>query len=89
MRHEVPNVGSGHLVTVFREAVARGRKRSEIQISISPYLQPVDLDAVRRYRDAGVEQLIFLVVAGDRDGLLARLDELAQRSQHPRSHCEA
>ena len=56
----------------------RGRKRAEIEISISPYMKPVDFDAVRRYRDAGADQVIFLVVAGNRDGLLARLDELAK-----------
>jgi probable F420-dependent oxidoreductase len=60
-----------------------GRKRSEIQISISPYLQPIDFDAVRRYRDAGVDQVILLVVAGNRDSLLARLDELAKTIVEP------
>jgi hypothetical protein len=48
-------------------------------------MQPADLDAVRRYRDAGVDQVIFLVVAGNRDGLLARLDELAKAVVGPAS----
>ena len=46
-------------------------------------MQPIDFDAVRRYRDAGVDQVILLVVAGNRDGLLARLDELAKTIVEP------
>ena len=61
----------------------RGRKRAEIEISISPYMKPIDFDAVRRYRDAGVDQVILLAVAGNRDGLLARLDELAKTIVEP------
>ncbi|MBS1107820.1 MAG: hypothetical protein H6Q91_3322 [Deltaproteobacteria bacterium] len=37
-----------------------------------------NFDAVRRYRDAGVDQVILLAVAGNRDSLLARLDEVAK-----------
>ena len=54
-----------------------------MQVSVSPYMQPIDFDAVRRYRDAGVDQVIFLVVAGNRDGLLARLDQLAKSIVEP------
>jgi probable F420-dependent oxidoreductase len=79
----LPDAVPAHLKRLDAFLAKRGRKRSEIQISISPYLQPLDLDAVRRYRDTGVDQVIFLVVAGDRDGLLARLDELAQRIAVP------
>ena len=63
--------------------VRAGRKRAEIEVSISPYMQPIDFDAVRRYRDAGVDQVILLVVAGNRDGLLARLDDLAKTIVEP------
>ena len=42
-----------------------------------------NFDAVRRYRDAGVDQVILLVVAGNRNGLLARLDELAETIVEP------
>jgi hypothetical protein len=48
-------------------------------------MQPVDFDAVRRYRDAGVDQVVLLVVAGNREGLLARLDELAKTIVGPAS----
>jgi hypothetical protein len=55
----------------------------EIQISVSPYFRPADLDAVKRYRDAGVDQVILLCVAGDVSGLKARLDALASQIVEP------
>jgi probable F420-dependent oxidoreductase len=81
----LPDALPGHLARLDRFLAARGRTRREIQVSISPYMQPADFDAVRRYRDAGVDQVIFLVVAGNRDGLLARLDELAKAVVGPAS----
>jgi probable F420-dependent oxidoreductase len=64
--------------------VARaGRRRSDLEVHISPYMKPVAADALARYRDAGVDQLILPAVAGDRDGLLARLDRLAEELVEP------
>lgn len=79
----LPDAVPAHLARLDGFLAERGRRRSEIEISISPYMQPIDFDAVRRYRDAGVDQVIFLVVAGNRDGLLARLDELAKTIVEP------
>ena len=79
----LPDAVPSHLARLDSFLAERGRKRSEIQISISPYMQPVDFDAVRRYRDAGVEQVIVLAMGGNRDGLLARLDELAKTIVEP------
>ncbi len=55
----------------------RGRTRDEIQISICPYLKGADADKVKRYADAGVDQVILLAFAFDRDSLLTTLDDLA------------
>jgi probable F420-dependent oxidoreductase len=55
----------------------RGRARSDVQVSISPYLKPFDADSVKRYRDLGIDQLILMAFALDRDGLLTTLDGLA------------
>lgn len=51
-----------------------GRSRDDVRISISPYLKPLEPDWVPRYRDAGVDQLVLLLVAFDRDSLLKALD---------------
>ena len=74
----LPDALPSHLARLDAFLAQAGRARREIQVSISPYMQPVGFDEVRRYRDAGADQVIFLVVAGNRDGLLARLDELAK-----------
>jgi probable F420-dependent oxidoreductase len=71
----------------------RGRSRADVQISVSPYLRAVDGDALARYRDAGVDQVIALALAsprdltaaGTRDALVKRLDELAERLVRPAS----
>lgn len=55
----------------------RGRARSDVQVSISPYLKPFDADSIKRYRDLGIDQLILMTFALDRDGLLTTLDGLA------------
>jgi probable F420-dependent oxidoreductase len=81
--NQLPDAIPAQLARLDAFLARAGRKRSEIQISISPYLQPIDFDAVRRYRDAGVDQVILLVVAGNRNGLLARLDELAETIVEP------
>ena len=57
-----------------------------MQISVSPYLKPIDLDQVKRYRDAGVDQVIVLARGADRNTLLAGLDELAARIVAPAAH---
>jgi probable F420-dependent oxidoreductase len=57
----------------------RGRKRAEIEVSICPYMKPADLDLVKRYRDAGVDQVIVLALAPSGDELKRALDGLADR----------
>jgi probable F420-dependent oxidoreductase len=64
-----------------KQLAQRGRSRSDVQVSISPYLKPLRDGDVARYREAGVDQLILLAVAGDRDGLLRSLDQHALRVQ--------
>ena len=79
----LPDAVPSHLARLDSLLKRAGRTRSEIQVSISPYMQPIGLDEVKRYRDAGVDQVIFLVVADNRDALQARLDELAKTIVQP------
>jgi probable F420-dependent oxidoreductase len=81
------------LAKLERLLAERGRTRADVQVSVSPYLRAVDGDALRRYRDAGVDQVIALAVAspreltaaGTRDALARRLDELAEQLVVPAS----
>jgi probable F420-dependent oxidoreductase len=54
----------------------RGRSLDEVQVSISPYMKPMESDWIPRYQDAGVDQVIFFVLGFDRDSLLTALDAL-------------
>jgi probable F420-dependent oxidoreductase len=55
----------------------RSRSRADIQLTVCPYMQPVDAAAVARYAELGVDRLVMLCLAFDRDTLLASLDRLA------------
>jgi probable F420-dependent oxidoreductase len=54
------------------------RSRSEIEVSICPYLLGADADTVKRYEDAGVDQVILLLLGFDIPGLQVALDGLAE-----------
>ena len=72
--------GIGRLEKLLKE---RGRSLDDVEVSISPYLKPFEADALPHYRDAGVDQLIVLAFAADRDSLLAALDGLAEKVVEP------
>jgi probable F420-dependent oxidoreductase len=57
-----PEVTAERIGALDRLLAKRGRKRADLSITISPYTRPTqDLDAMKRYRDAGVEQVVLLV----------------------------
>ncbi|HEX6311550.1 MAG TPA: LLM class F420-dependent oxidoreductase [Acidimicrobiia bacterium] len=53
-----------------------GRTRADITLSVAPYLQPIVPGMVDGYREHGVDRVIGLCLAFDRDMLLASLDQL-------------
>jgi probable F420-dependent oxidoreductase len=57
----------------------RGRRLWDIDIVVCPYMLSIDLDAVKRYRDLGVSQVILLLIAADVDGLEVSLDSMAEK----------
>ncbi|MFQ5668509.1 MAG: LLM class F420-dependent oxidoreductase [Candidatus Binatia bacterium] len=61
----------------------RGRSRKDLQVIVCPYLLPTDLDLIKRYGDAGVEQVILLLFASDCDALERSLDDLAEQFVEP------
>ena len=63
-----------HLVTLLEE---RGRKRSDIEISVCPYLLSAGPELIDRYQDAGVDRVILVASATEPDSLVEALDEMA------------
>jgi probable F420-dependent oxidoreductase len=60
-----------------------GRTRVDIQLTVSPYFNPVDAAAVEGYRARGVDRLVVLCLAFDVDGLRAQLDDLVVNVLEP------
>lgn len=54
-----------------------GRDPRSIEVSICPYTYGVDMDAVRAYAEAGVDQLVLVFFAADESSVEPTLDSLA------------
>jgi probable F420-dependent oxidoreductase len=64
---------------------ASGRKRSDVELTASPYMHPVTTDDLKRYSDAGlqeVELINFDILNTERD-LTARIERMAKEFVEP------
>lgn len=69
---------AGERIARLRALLAeRGRRPEEVQCAVGSYLRPVDAAATERYRAAGVDQLVLLLLARDVEQMQARLDGFA------------
>ncbi len=59
---------------------ANGRKRSEIEIAVSPYSKPIKQDDLKRYRDAGVDEVVMITLKPPRveAEAVVNLEEIAR-----------
>jgi probable F420-dependent oxidoreductase len=78
-----PGQAAEGIARLTRLLERRGRRREDVEVSISPYLKPLEPDALPRYRDAGVDQLIVLCLAAEGDALHRALDGLARTLVEP------
>jgi probable F420-dependent oxidoreductase len=65
----------GHLEPLLEK---RGRTRTDLEVSVSPYLQKTGVDDLARYAEGGADQVILAAFARDPDELRRRLDALAE-----------
>lgn len=57
-----PEMTAERLTVLDRLLAARGRNRADLSIVVSPYTRPTrDLDTIKRYRDAGAQQVVLLL----------------------------
>ena len=61
----------------------RERSIDEIDITLCPYMLPVDLDTVKRYRDAGADEVIVVLFAPSADDIEPVMDAVAQALVEP------
>jgi probable F420-dependent oxidoreductase len=60
-----------------------GRSRADLQLTVSPYFNPVDAAAVEAYRERGVDRLVVLCLAFTVDMLREQLDTLVTTVLEP------
>ncbi len=73
------------LAEVDRYLSEQGRERSEITVSPTPYTRPCDLDLVKRYRDAGADQVILFAFVEEVTALDGVIEDFAKRIVEPAS----
>ena len=63
---------------------ANDRKRSDVHLAVSPYTNPIKTDDLKRYRDAGVEEIALLSGRPGTDlEMVARLEQMAHEFVEP------
>jgi probable F420-dependent oxidoreductase len=63
---------------------ANGRRRSDVHLAVSPYTNPIKADDLKRYRDAGVEEIALLSGwPGTEREMVARLERMAREFVEP------
>jgi len=62
-----------------------GRKRSDVYLTASPYTDPIKPDDLKRYRDAGVEEVALLITERTRteQDVVARLEQMTRDFVEP------
>jgi len=74
----LPDEAAARIAVLDRMLAERGRKRTDVEISVSPYMKPArDADALRRYADAGVDQVIYMIGLERTDRVGAEIERLA------------
>lgn len=68
-----------HLRQLGELLKAEGRTLKDIQIAVSPYGAPCDLDMLKRYRDAGVDQVILFALTADPEPLYREIHRMAEQ----------
>jgi probable F420-dependent oxidoreductase len=64
---------------------ANGRKRSDVKLAVSPYTNPIRPDDLKRYRDAGAEEVALIVFdppSSERE-LVTRMEQMAREFVEP------
>ena len=64
---------------------ANGRNRSDVKLAVSPYTKPIKTDDLKRYRDAGVEEIALLGLgrARTKGEMIAGLEQMAREFVEP------
>ena len=64
---------------------ANGRQRSDVTLAVSPYAEPITADDLKRYRDAGADEVALLLMGRPRNAaeIIAGIEQLARDFVEP------
>src|ERR1700730_6838945 len=82
--HVLPDQAAEKIKRIEELLRANGRKRSDVRLAVSPYTNPIETDDLKRYRDAGVEEIALLSGRpGTEREMVARLEQMAREFVEP------
>jgi alkanesulfonate monooxygenase SsuD/methylene tetrahydromethanopterin reductase-like flavin-dependent oxidoreductase (luciferase family) len=55
-----PDEAAAKIKRIEELLAANGRKRSDVELAVSPYTKKITRDDLKRYRDAGVDELVMV-----------------------------
>jgi probable F420-dependent oxidoreductase len=64
---------------------ANGRNRSDVHLAVSPYASPITSDDLKRYLDAGADEVVLLALdmPSTEQGVIDRLEQMAREFVEP------
>jgi probable F420-dependent oxidoreductase len=64
---------------------ANQRKRPDVELAVSPYTKPMKTDDLARYRDAGAEEVVLVVVSAPQSEreMVKRMEQMAREFVEP------
>lgn len=80
-----PNQAAAKIKRIEELLKANGRRRSEVHLAVSPYTNPIKPDDLKRYRDAGAEEVALIVIdppSSERE-LVTRMEQMAREFVEP------
>ena len=77
-------VGDGLHERIEELLKANRRERSDVELAVSPYTKPIKTDDLKRYRDAGADEVALVVDVPPTEGeMVKRLEQLARDFVEP------
>ena len=80
-----PDAAAGKIRQIEELLRTNGRKRSEVTLAVSPYTDPIAPDDLKRYRDAGADEVALLMRGRPRNEaeILAAMERMAREFVEP------
>lgn len=81
----LPDLAANKIRRIDALLQSHGRKRSDIYLAVSPYTNPITKDDLKRYSDAGVDEVVLVGFDMPRtqEGAIRNLEEIARGFVEP------